>query len=226
MLIESDAKPRSAYPMQMNADTRWPGNPANRNLDFGACSGNVIQDVMNKQITDNAPVDYNNFGKPQLAVMTIGGNDLGFETAINACIIRAHGWPSIPDCDAVLTSIENKIDDVGFQGSLDQLFLALVVKGRVNGGANPPESFQLFVNGYVPFWNEVDPGCNSVSWEWWWTTSDHLLTTQLRKRMNDIVTALNFQFRRSAFRLANEGVIYVEGYQDSYTGHQFCDPSA
>jgi hypothetical protein len=32
------------------------------------------------QLSDNAPVDYTNFGKPQLAVITIGGNDLGFET--------------------------------------------------------------------------------------------------------------------------------------------------
>lgn len=130
------------------------------------------------------------------------------------------------DCNSVLTGIENKIQDMGFQGALDQLLLAMVVKGRVNGGADPPESFQLFVNGYVPFWNEVDTGCDGVSWEWWWTTRDRLLTTQLRKRMNDIVRELNFQIRRSAFRLANEGVIYVEGFQDSYTDHQFCDPEA
>ncbi|KAL2045470.1 hypothetical protein N7G274_001898 [Stereocaulon virgatum] len=223
---QSCSRYKQAYPNQMNADGRWPGDPAQRTLNFGACSGNVIKDVHDKQLTDSAPVDYNNFGKPQLAVMTVGGNDLGFETAINACIIRAHGYPSIPDCNSVLTGIENKIDDLGFQGSLDELFLSLVVKGRVNGGANPPESFQLYVNGYVPFWNEVDEGCNTISWEWWWTTTDHLLTTDLRKRMNDIVKALNFQIKRSAFRLANEGVFYVEGFQDSYTDHQFCDPKA
>ena len=44
--------------------------------------------------------------------------------------------------------------------------------------------------------------------------------------MNDIVRSLNFQIKRSAFRLAAEGVIYVEGFQDAYVGHQFCDPAA
>ena len=44
--------------------------------------------------------------------------------------------------------------------------------------------------------------------------------------MNDMVRNFNFQIKRSAFRLANEGVFYVEGFQDAYTGHQFCDPSA
>ena len=131
------------------------------------------------------------------------------------------------DCNSVLTSIENKIQDMGFQGALDQLFLAIIVKDRVNEGANPPESFQLYVNGYVPFWNEVDTGCKSVSFQWWRkTTTDTLITTQLRKRMNDIVRDLNFQLRRSASRLVDEGVIYVDGFQDSYTDHQFCDPKA
>ena len=55
---------------------------------------------------------------------------------------------------------------------------------------------------------------------------DHLLTTQLRKRMNTIVNNFNFQIKRSVFRLENEGVVYVEGFQDFYTDHQFCDPKA
>jgi len=132
----------------------------------------------------------------------------------------------IPDYKGVLDGIERKIDDLEFQGSIDQILLALVVKGRVNGGANPPESFQLYINGYVPFWNEVDQGCNTISWQWWKNTGEYLLTTELRKRMNDLVRGLNFQLQRSADRLANEGVIYIDGFQDSYTDHQFCDPKA
>jgi hypothetical protein len=144
--------------------------------------------------------------------------------AINSCVIRAWGWPSIPDCDTVLSDIERKPDDEGFLGQMDLIFLEAVVKGRANGGANPPESFQLFVNGYVPFWDEVDTGCDSLSWAWWGSTPK--LTTQMRKRMNDIVRTLNFRMKQSAFRLAAEGVVYVEGFQDAYNGHQFCDPSA
>ena len=39
-----------AYPMQMNADTRWPGDPADRKLNFGACTGNKIVDLTNNQV--------------------------------------------------------------------------------------------------------------------------------------------------------------------------------
>jgi hypothetical protein len=35
-------------------------------------------------------------------------------------------------------------------------------------------------------------GCDEVTWEWFSRTRDHLLTTELRKRMNDIVRSLNF----------------------------------
>ncbi len=44
-----------AYPMQMNADTRWPGNPADRKLNFGACSGNKMEDLKNKQVSLPSP---------------------------------------------------------------------------------------------------------------------------------------------------------------------------
>lgn len=70
---------KKAYPMQMNTDTRLPGDPAARKLNFGACSGNKMQDLLDNQLSDNAPKNYVNFGNPQLAVVTITGNDLDFE---------------------------------------------------------------------------------------------------------------------------------------------------
>lgn len=47
---------KQAYPMQMNADTRWPGNPADRTLNFGACTGNKMEDVRNYQVSCDVPV--------------------------------------------------------------------------------------------------------------------------------------------------------------------------
>lgn len=123
-----------------------------------------------------------------------------------------------------MTGIESKVQSSQFQIALDNTLLAIFVKGRAAAGASPPESFQLFVNSYVPFWNEVDPGYDTVSFEMIWTTKNHLLTTGLRKRMNDIVRSLNSQIKRSVDRLAVEGVFYVDGYQDSYVTHQFCEP--
>lgn len=69
---------KQVYPMQMNAD-RWPGDPAACKLNFGACSGNKMQDLLDNHLLDNSPVDYENFGKSQLVVVTITGNDLDFK---------------------------------------------------------------------------------------------------------------------------------------------------
>ena len=121
--------------------------------------------------------------------------------------------------------MEQKLDSEVFFGDLDKTFLDVVVKGRVSGGASPPESFQVFVNGYIPFGNEVDKGCDTVSWAFWpWRTA--YLTTNVRRRMNDIVRKLNLRLQESAERMSNHGVFYVSGYQDTYQGHQFCDPAA
>ena len=77
----------------------------------------------------------------------------------------------------------------------------------------------------MQFWNDDDDGCDDVTWEWVWTSRDHLLTTQLRQRMNYLVDNLNYQIRRSVFRLSRFGVFYVDGFQNAYDGHRFCEPN-
>lgn len=170
---------------------------------------------------------------------------LTVRSVINACVLRVYGTAVLLSldrqrpceraddrvqlCDDVLSKAENQIEDPAFQGAIDKLLLSIAVKGRINRGANPLEAFQVFVNGYVPFWNEVDKGCDTISWCFWGRQRDEalsLLTTQVRKRMNDVTRSLNVQLERSAYRLQNEGVIYVDGFQDPYNGHQFRDPIA
>lgn len=60
----------------MNADARWLGDPAACKLNFSAYSGKKMQDLLDNQLLDNCPLDYENFGKSQLVVVTITGNDL------------------------------------------------------------------------------------------------------------------------------------------------------
>ena len=47
---ESCSRYKKAYPMQMNPDTRWPGNAADRKLNFGACTGNRMTNVRDNQV--------------------------------------------------------------------------------------------------------------------------------------------------------------------------------
>ena len=119
---------QQAYPVIMNQNEQWSGNAATRTLNFGACSGNKMQDVTDKQLSDNATVDYKNFGTPQVAVITISGNDIGFTDVINSCVIRAYGWPGITDCNEMLTRVENKIESIDFADQLDRVFINIIQK--------------------------------------------------------------------------------------------------
>ena len=68
-----------SYPDTMNGDARWEGtSQLARTLNFGACTGDVMVDVTNNQLSQQAAAPYKNFGKPAIVTMTISGNDLGF----------------------------------------------------------------------------------------------------------------------------------------------------
>ena len=61
--------------LEMNGDTV----PV---LTFGACSGAKMDDLIQNQLKQgdpNANLEYTKIGKPQIAVLTISGNDLGFD---------------------------------------------------------------------------------------------------------------------------------------------------
>ena len=67
-----------SYPRKMDRDSRLPGNMADSKFTNGACSGKKLRDIPENQLSDNPAQGYVKFGKPQVVVMTIGGNDLGF----------------------------------------------------------------------------------------------------------------------------------------------------
>ncbi len=67
---------------------------------------------------------------------------------INNCICRI-AFPG--DCDALMDSLDSKFKDVDFPNQLNNTLVQVVLRGRQERGADPPESFQLYVSGYVPF---------------------------------------------------------------------------
>jgi lysophospholipase L1-like esterase len=84
-------------------------------LTFGACSGNVMKDLREKQLKQGDPVDtwkndFTPIGRPQIAVLTISGNDAEFSNIINDCVFR---WPwkavfkvGMLGCDERLNRVE------------------------------------------------------------------------------------------------------------------------
>lgn len=91
--------------------------------------------------------------------------------------------------------------------------------------ANP--SFQLYVTGYIQFWNHDNPQCNDISWAPFYKTAAPLTTT-LRKDMNDLVDKLNNLLKEVSDALSRSvgGIYYVDGFQDKFNGHRFCEQEA
>ncbi|KAK4496239.1 hypothetical protein PRZ48_012219 [Zasmidium cellare] len=197
-----------AYPLQLSADAAWGDDKPN--VVFGACSGAQMQQLIDEQLKQGDPnpnLPYTAIGKPQIAILTISGNDVGFST-----------------CDTTLTNIANQIDSQAFQNQLIDTLIHVIAAGRQAEGANPPESFQVYIAGYVQFWNDDDPGCNDVSFSYWGFSTPKLTTT-LRHRMNTLVDQLNDKIKAVASQMSGLGVIYVDGFQSSYNTHRFCEPA-
>ncbi|KAF2501532.1 SGNH hydrolase [Lophium mytilinum] len=213
-----------AWPMQLrNSDSWLDFNIDKPKLTFGACSGGVMKDLRDNQLQQGVPnpADVNlKIGKPQVAVLTIAGNDAQFSNIVNDCIYR-FWFPK--DCNTRLTEVEEKIRSPEFKKEIMDTYALIIGAGRDAGGANPSESFQAFVGGYVQFWNHDDPICDQVFWNRLWGTK-LLITRELRKRMNDLADSLNSVLKSAANELQDFGVFYVEGYQSDFSTHRFCEP--
>lgn len=144
---------KQAWPVQLSEKDDW--NVINDNtkpkLTFGACSGSVMKDLREKQLKQGEPSDNDRaevlIGHPQLAVLTISGNDLLFKELVNDCIFRFPGIDNdkMKSCDQRVDEVQAKIDNPDFKKELLETYTAVIKAGRDAGGADPPEAFQAFV---------------------------------------------------------------------------------
>lgn len=79
---------RSSYPIQLVSSNYWRDFNGGDlpSLIFGACSGAKMADLRAKQLEQGIPnpnLEYTNIGQPQLAVVTITGNDVGFSEQVS-----------------------------------------------------------------------------------------------------------------------------------------------
>ncbi|KAF1987753.1 hypothetical protein K402DRAFT_330113 [Aulographum hederae CBS 113979] len=184
-----------------------------------------MKNLTEKQLIKGDPnkgVQFTPIGKPQLAALTISGNDLGFSDIVNNCIFCFY---KTEDCDTTLKKAEETVASQDLETRLVSTYTEVLAAGRQAGGANPPESFQLFVAGYIPFFNQDDPGCDDITWNIWLGATEPKLTTGLRRRMNSLVDKLNGVISKVAASLEDVGVVYVDGQQDDYRQHRFCEPA-
>jgi lysophospholipase L1-like esterase len=144
-----------AWPVLLSYKPEWKdfGKDGNQPiLTFGACSGNVMKDVREKMLGQGPAKDtsklgsrdnpYTPIGKPQIAVMTISGNDMKFSGIITDCIFR---YLPTMGCDPRLDNSRSIVESSQFKNDLRLTFAKVISAGREAGGADPPESFQLYV---------------------------------------------------------------------------------
>ncbi|ORY03676.1 SGNH hydrolase-type esterase domain-containing protein [Clohesyomyces aquaticus] len=228
------ARYKRAWPVQLSEKDDWKNmnEDSKPQLIFGACSGNVMSDVRDKQPKQGDPSgnerEYLPIGRPQLAVMTVSGNDLSFAEILNDCIFRFPGVDrdKMKSCDQRIEEVQAKIDSAQFKRELIDTYAGVLKAGRDAGGADPPEAFQLFVGVYVGLFNHEDPGCNDVYWNIlrWGITYKQYLTTDLRKKINTLIDNANVLTTSAANELESFGVFLVQGYNEGFSGRCFFEP--
>lgn len=113
---------------------------------------------------------------------------------LNNCIYRA--W--LPkDCQSTLNDLTQSLDDGSLRDKINTGLFHVAQAGRQAGGANPRESFQVYVTSYMTFFNQSNTECNDISWNYKllrtlpkifeeWALS---ISTALRVVMNTIAIA-------------------------------------
>ncbi|KAL8908304.1 MAG: hypothetical protein Q9171_005512 [Xanthocarpia ochracea] len=213
---------KKSYPSQMNENPRFPGHSTSRTFVFGACTGGKMQDLIDHQIELGAPdlkAEYPKNGKPQIGTVSIAGNDLKFGEMVNACLYH---WVGYGDCNQLLKDALTALDDPGraFEYKIVDVFAKIMARART---ANP--SFQLYVTGYIGFWNHDNAQCDQVTWAPWYKAPAYLTRT-LRSDMNSLVDKLNNLLKQAANALSDGlggGIFYVDGFQENFNGHRFCE---
>ncbi|KAK8876993.1 hypothetical protein PGQ11_001939 [Apiospora arundinis] len=209
-----------SYPNQMNQDPRFPGHSTSRTFAFGACTGATMGEITSRQLEHGTPNDasYPPFGKPQIGTVSLSGNDMKFGDIVNACLYH---WIGYGDCGALLKEAHQKLDDPGksFEFEIVNALSKILAAGRIE---NP--QFQLYVTGYIRFWNAENPQCDQTNWAPSYKAAAYL-TRELRRDMNELVLKLNKLIKASVDALGHVdgGVFFVDEFERQFDGHRFCE---
>lgn len=139
---------------------------------------------------------------------------------MNDCVYR--GWRP-GDCQETLDTLQKSIDDGTLRDKINYALYSVAHAGREAGGANPKESFQVYVLSYIQFFNEDTTACDEFTWTYWDWYKDPKLTTKLRKQLNAMTVAVNGELKKAAQDLKTMGIILIEDLDSLYTNHRYCE---
>lgn len=124
----------------------------------------------------------------------------------------------------MLAELDTEIQTGRFRNKINYALFTAGQAGREAGGLDRPETFQVFVPSYITFFNDQNPQCDDICWGPWPWQSEPKLTTGLRKRLNDFTRQVNDEIKKAAKDLERLGAVYVEGLEEEYNGHRYCEP--
>lgn len=179
------------------------------------------------------------------ATLSIGGNDLGFPIIARYCFYPLlFDGPSTGKCNTALENAERLLDINGdgansefrqsltaaYKNVIDEMYYPIPgpLRQRATG------RFHLFITGYTNFFNDTDSACNNLNFGLplpiGWPPGGQTLTQAFRARVNKLVERLNDRARQVATEISGipdskytGKISFVEGVQDDYTNHRFCD---
>ena len=162
-----------------------------------------------------------------IATISIGGNDIGFYNILTACVLRFGGyWAG--DCDTEVA----KANDIL---ASPELFINITSALKEILDHNGKDSFKIYMTGYVTFFNETTPLCESSTFRIWNPHYDSThkeegqpwLTKALRAQLNDVVKTLNTMLGEVAhsvntYYATAQRVVFVDP-NAAYAGHRWCE---
>ncbi|KAF2419586.1 SGNH hydrolase [Tothia fuscella] len=228
---------KDAYAAQMDVDRSWVQQGLGETkFTFAGCSGARLVDMYLGQS------QINKLNRPDFAVMTVGGNNVGFFDVAANCLFQPYpltdyGKPYHLDpngeglCKKALKATRNYIRDTG-DGSLEAAFRATLddIFKWANEERKLPH-FHLYVTGYAHFFNADTTDCNTWTFQRianYYSTVPFLVK-ELRAEINDLMEGLLAVYRNVINNYRPQGkdmhvqfVSITEGFQ----GGRFCEPGS
>jgi hypothetical protein len=189
-------------------------------FQFLSCTGHRTTNVMAGG--EQSQIDAFNPSLPaDFALLSIGGNDLGFFDVINACVFRFYDLFS-GDCEGVLAKSRAMLEGDEFETRLRIVITEILDKARWE----KKPWFFITMTGYARFFNELTDECDNLSLGFWW--KGPRLTKELRASMNALVLTVNAKLRKTINSInshyAQDKVVFVD-YDGEFEGHRFCEPN-
>lgn len=214
-----------AYPALIFADLAAHQKPnSTASFQWMSCTGAVTEDLLSGGVSSQ--IDSFNTSsptRPEFALLSIGGNDLGFFDVINACIFRFYSYYS-GTCESALAAADARIASDDFERRLR--IILLEVLDKVRWEKHP--KFTITVTGYAQFFNAETPECDEDSFGVWW--GGPKLTSDIRHKMNAMVLAVNKKLQRAVDEVNSRWftkrpkVLFID-YDREFEGHRFCEPN-